>query len=231
MVDAGSGAFLLSKALFSHQADRRRTPQSPSLLPAALKELQERPPKANMPGLAYLGLLGLPTTAPWKPSSLNLNPIKKPFHGRNGLLDKSEIGCQIDSPRWSVFGSVAVATAAATAAVATTTAAAVAAATAAIAAATATVATTATATTGFGFVNADHATHPLHILEIVNRFGFIGSVGELDEGKTPLATGFAIQRQAALTNLAVLAEQILDIIHLAVEGKIADVNSHELRKS
>jgi hypothetical protein len=166
---------------------------------------------------------------------LNLNPTKKPFHGRNGLLNKSEIGCQIDSPRWSVFGSVAVATAAATAAVATTTAAAVAAvaaATAAIAAATATVATTATATTtGFGFVNADHATHPLHILEIVNRCGFFGCASELNESKTSLTTGFAIQRQAALTNLTVLAEQIFDIFHLAIEGKIADVNSHELRKS
>jgi hypothetical protein len=139
---------------------------------------------------------------------------------------------QIDSSRWSV-GSVAVATAAATAAVAAAaTTAAVATATAAIAAAAATVATAAaTATTGFGFVNADHATHPLHILEIVNRFGFIGCGGELNESKTPLATGFAIQRQAALTNFAVLAEQIFDIFHLAVEGKIADVNSHELRKS
>jgi hypothetical protein len=181
-------------------------------------------------------------------------PIKKPFHGWNGFWVKSEVSYQIDSSRWSV-GSVAVATAAATAAVAAAaTTATVATATAAIAAATTTVAATATATaavatatsaiaaatvaaaatattTGFGFVNADHATHPLHILEIVNRFGFIGCGSELNESKTPLATGFAIQRQAALTNFAVLAEQIFDIFHLAVEGKIADVNSHELRKS
>jgi hypothetical protein len=145
------------------------------------------------------------------------------------------MGCQINSSR-EADGSVAVATTAAAAAITAATAtAAVAATTAAVAAATTTVAaaaaTTATATTGFGFVNADHATHPLHILEIVNRFGFIGCGSELNESKTPLATGFAIQWQAALTNFAVLAEQIFDIFHLAVEGKIADVNSHELRKS
>jgi hypothetical protein len=139
------------------------------------------------------------------------------------------MGCQINSSR-EADGSVAVATTAAAAAITAATAtAAVAATTAAVAAATATVA--AAAATGFGFVNADHATHPLHILEIVNRFGFIGCGSELNESKTPLATGFAIQRQAALTNFAVLAEQIFDIFHLAVEGKIADVNSHELRKS
>jgi hypothetical protein len=124
-----------------------------------------------------------------------------------------------------------VTTAAFTTTATATATAAVAATTAAVAAATVAAAAAATATTGFGFVNADHATHPLHILEIVNRFGFIGCGSELNESKTPLATGFAIQRQAALTNFAVLAEQIFDIFHLAVEGKIADVNSHELRKS
>jgi hypothetical protein len=158
-------------------------------------------------------------------------PKKKPFHRWNGFRGKSKMGCQINSSR-EADGSVAVATTAAAAAITAATAtAAVAATTAAVAAATVAAAAAATATTGFGFVNADHATHPLHILEIVNRFGFIGCGSELNESKTPLATGFAIQRQAALTNFAVLAEQIFDIFHLAVEGKIADVNSHELRKS
>jgi hypothetical protein len=54
-----------------------------------------------------------------------------------------------------------------------------------------------------------------------------GVVGELHEGEAALAAGFAIKGQAALTNFAVLAEQIKQILPFCLEREIADVNSHE----
>jgi hypothetical protein len=120
-------------------------------------------------------------------------------------------------------GSVAAAaTAVATTVVATATA--EVAATAATAAA-----ATATAAAGLSFVDADGATHPLNILEIFNCLGLFGLVGHFDKGETALAAGVAVEGEAALAHLSVLAEQMLDIFRFRIEGKIADVNGHELR--
>jgi hypothetical protein len=106
------------------------------------------------------------------------------------------------------------------------------AATAAVAAATAAAKVTAaaaTATAGFGFINADGATHPLHVLEIFDGFGFLSGIGHLNKSETALAAGVAVEGEAALAHLAVLTEQVLDIFRFCIEGKIADVNGHELR--
>jgi len=129
--------------------------------------------------------------------------------------------------------TVAVTAAATPVATATTAAAAatVAAATAVAAAATATfatTATTATATTFAGgcFIDADHATHPLHILEIVDGFLLIGVVGHLDKCETALTAGFPVEGQAALLDLTVLAEEIEQILLFGLEREVAYVNSH-----
>jgi hypothetical protein len=122
-------------------------------------------------------------------------------------------------------GSVAAAaTAVATTVVATATAE-----VAATAATTATAAAAATAAAGLSFVDADGATHPLNILEIFNCLGLFGLVGHFDKGETALAAGVAVEGEAALAHLSVLAEQMLDIFRFRIEGKIADVNGHELR--
>jgi hypothetical protein len=119
-------------------------------------------------------------------------------------------------------GSVAAAaTAVATTVVAT--------ATTEVAATAATTAATATAAAGLSFVDADGATHPLNILEIFNCLGLFGLVGHFDKGETALAAGVAVEGEAALAHLSVLAEQMLDIFRFRIEGKIADVNGHELR--
>lgn len=82
---------------------------------------------------------------------------------------------------------------------------------------------------GHSLVHADGATHPLDVLKIVDGFGFLSLVGHLDEGETALTAGVAVEGEAALAHLSVLAEQVLDIFRFCIEGKIADVNGYELR--
>jgi hypothetical protein len=64
-------------------------------------------------------------------------------------------------------------------------------------------------------------------LEVVDGFLLGGIVGKLDKGESALATGFAVKGKAALTDFAVLAEQIKQILTFSLEREIADVNSHE----
>jgi hypothetical protein len=132
--------------------------------------------------------------------------------------------------------STAVATAttraaAAAAAIATTAAGATTAAAAAVtAAAAATTATaTATALTGGGFVDADHATHPFDLLEVIDGFLLGGIVGELHEGKATLAARFAVEGEAALADFAVLAEKIKQVFAFSLEREVADVDGHSLK--
>jgi hypothetical protein len=87
----------------------------------------------------------------------------------------------------AVAATAAAATAATTAVAATATAVAATTATAAAATATAT-----TATAGFSFVYTDHATHPLHILEIIDGFLFIGFVDEFNKGEAAFAASFPV---------------------------------------
>ena len=100
-------------------------------------------------------------------------------------------------------------------------------ATAVAAAAAATVATTAaTAFAGGGFVDADHATHPLDILEVVDGFLLSRIIGKLNKGKTALTTCFPIKGQAALAHLSVLAEEIKQVLAFCLEREVADVDGH-----
>jgi hypothetical protein len=113
---------------------------------------------------------------------------------------------------------------------------AVAAATPAVAAATATAATVAVATaaaaattaafTGGGFVDADHAAHPLDVLEVIDGLLFRSVIGEFHEGEAPLAAGFAIKGQAAVAHLSVLAEEIKEILTFGLEREVSDVDGH-----
>jgi hypothetical protein len=122
--------------------------------------------------------------------------------------------------------------AAAAIAAATTAAIPAAAATAATATAVTTTATaTATSFAGRGLVDPDHPAHPLHVLEVVDGLLFGGVIGEFNEGEAALATGFPIEGQAALTDLAVLAEEIKQILAFGLEREIADVNGHSLKKT
>jgi hypothetical protein len=122
--------------------------------------------------------------------------------------------------------------AAAAIAAATTAAIPAAAATAATATAVTTTATaTATSFAGCGLVDPDHPAHPLHVLEVVDGLLFGGVIGEFNEGEAALATGFPIEGQAALTDLAVLAEEIKQILAFGLEREIADVNGHSLKKT
>jgi hypothetical protein len=131
----------------------------------------------------------------------------------------------------STAAAVATASTGAAAAAAAAIATAAAAATTAAAAITAAAATTTTTTafTGGGFVDADHATHPFDVLEVIDGFLLGGIVGELHEGKATLAAGFAVEGEAALTDFAVLAEKIKQVFAFSLEREVADVDGHSLK--
>ena len=119
----------------------------------------------------------------------------------------------------------------ATAGTATATPATAVAAAAAATAATAAVATTTTAAaaaalTGGGLVDADHAAHPLHILEVVDGLLLGGVIGEFDEGESAFAAGFPVEGETALTDFAVLAEEIEKVLAFGLEREVADVDGH-----
>jgi len=136
----------------------------------------------------------------------------------------------------AVVAAAAVAAAATTAvapaaAVATTAAAAAAVAAATVTAAAAVAAATAAtaaAFTGGCFVDADHATHPLDVLKIVDGFLFVSIVRHFDESEAALAASLTIERQAALADLAVLAEQVKQILLFSLEREVSNVNGHSL---
>ena len=94
----------------------------------------------------------------------------------------------------------------------------------------ATAATAAATGAGLSLVDADAASHPLHILEVVNGLGLVGVVHHLNESEAPLAASVAIQGKGALAKLAVLSKKIFNVFHFGVEGKISDVNGHEPEK-
>ena len=68
--------------------------------------------------------------------------------------------------------------------------------------------------------------HPLHVLKIVDGFLLVGIVDHLDESETAFAAGLTVQGQAAVLDLAVLTEEIEEMLLLRLERKIADVDGH-----
>ena len=121
----------------------------------------------------------------------------------------------------------AIATAGTATATPATAVAAAAAATAAVATTTTTAAAAAAATlTGGGLVDADHAAHPLHILEVVDGLLLGGVIGEFNEGESAFAAGFPVEGETALTDFAVLAEEIEKVLAFGLEREVADVDGH-----
>jgi hypothetical protein len=133
------------------------------------------------------------------------------------------------APGTSAAAAVATATTGAAAAAAAIAAAAGATTAATAITAAATTTTTTTAFTGSGLVDADHATHPFDVLEVIDGFLLGGIVGELHEGEATLAAGFAVEGEAALTDFAVLAEKIKQVFAFSLEREVADVDGHSLK--
>ena len=61
---------------------------------------------------------------------------------------------------------------------------------------------------GGGGVDADHAAHPLDVLEVADGFLLSCGVGQFDKGKAPFAARFPVEGKAALGDLSVGAEEI-----------------------
>ncbi len=120
----------------------------------------------------------------------------------------------------------AIATAGTATATPATAVAAAAAATAAVATTTTTAAAAAATLTGGGLVDADHAAHPLHILEVVDGLLLGGVIGEFNEGESAFAAGFPVEGETALTDFAVLAEEIEKVLAFGLEREVADVDGH-----
>ena len=83
--------------------------------------------------------------------------------------------------------------------------------------------------TGLGFVHADVAAHPLDVLEVINGLLLVGFAGHVDKAKAALASGLAIQRQAAFLDRAIFGEKAMEIFLFAIPRQIADVNGQKKR--
>ena len=75
---------------------------------------------------------------------------------------------------------------------------------------------------GFGLTNRDGTTHPLNVLQVVDRRLLIGFVAEVHKSETTLATRLPIEGQGAFAHLAVLTEEMDEILPLSVPGEISD---------
>ena len=87
-------------------------------------------------------------------------------------------------------------------------------------------AATATAFSGGGLVDADHAAHPLHILQVVDGALLRLSIGQLDKCKASFAARFPIEGEAALAHLAISGEQVNEILAFGFKREVANVNGH-----
>ena len=83
--------------------------------------------------------------------------------------------------------------------------------------------------TGLGFVDADIAAHPLDVLKIINGLLLVCFAGHVDKAKAALASGLAIQRQAAFLDRAIFGEKAMEIFLFAIPRQIADVNGQKKR--
>ena len=83
-------------------------------------------------------------------------------------------------------------------------------------------------TAWLSFPHSDGATHPLHVLKIVDGSCFSLLISQVDEGKTPLTTCFAIQRHRALAHLAVFTEQMDEVFSLSVPGEISNEDGQKI---
>ena len=63
-------------------------------------------------------------------------------------------------------------------------------------------------------------------MEVVDGFLLIGVVAHLDKSEAALTAGFPVEGQAALLDLAVLAEEVEQILLFGLEREVAYVNGH-----
>ena len=88
---------------------------------------------------------------------------------------------------------------------------------------------TRTSTPRFRLSYGNIATHPFDILKIVNGFGLVSRLAEINEGETSLTTRFPVQGHGAFGDVSVLAEQMLEVLSLSVPGEISDENCQKRR--
>ena len=70
----------------------------------------------------------------------------------------------------------------------------------------------------FRFAHRNIASHPLNILEIVDRRCLVVSTGEVNKAKAALTAGFTIERQGAFLNFSILAKKMNQVFTLRIPG-------------
>ena len=61
---------------------------------------------------------------------------------------------------------------------------------------------------GLSLTDGDVATHPLHVLEIIDGGCFVSLVDKVNEAEAALAAGVPVEGKGALADLAVLTEEV-----------------------
>ena len=75
---------------------------------------------------------------------------------------------------------------------------------------------------GFSLANGDATPHPLDVLKIFNGGFLIRRIGEIYKCKSTFSARVPVQRQRAFADLAVLAEQVYEVLSFSVPGEIAN---------
>ena len=73
---------------------------------------------------------------------------------------------------------------------------------------------------GFCLAHGNAASHPFDVLKIVDGGLLVSFVCEVHKGEATLASGLAVKRHRALAHLAVLTEEMNQILPLSVPGQI-----------
>ena len=80
---------------------------------------------------------------------------------------------------------------------------------------------------GLSLTDSDVASHPLHVLKIVDGGCFVSFIDKINETKAALAAGVPVEGKGALADLAVLTEEVNQILPLSVPGQVADENGQK----
>ena len=75
---------------------------------------------------------------------------------------------------------------------------------------------------GVGLTDRNGTPHPLDVLQVINGRLLVGFVAEIHKSETPFAARLPIKGQGALAHLAVLAEQVNQILPLSVPGEVSN---------
>lgn len=80
---------------------------------------------------------------------------------------------------------------------------------------------------GLSLTDSDVASHPLDVLKIVDGGCFVSFIDKINETKAALAAGVPVEGKGALADLAVLTEEVNQILPLSVPGQVADENGQK----